>query len=197
MNYEQAVKFAVLHFDATPCGRGWVGTKPPGCKRPESKGEATKKTKQKAKTTPQKTKQKAVDKSVSKPDNKGKDVTRVKPVGKTKAFPDLKGSLREPAQVDLDSITGVEPLKLSSAQKTHFNSYAESIAELGAARVPAVFQKGIEEFGFVDKQGEIDYHAYQAARKMNPTLPDRMRVMIIKPENKDSVSKQVNALKNL
>ena len=24
-----------LRMDATPCGRGWVGTKPPGCKRPE------------------------------------------------------------------------------------------------------------------------------------------------------------------
>jgi hypothetical protein len=40
MNYEQAVEFAVLHFDATPCGRGWEGTKP-GCKR-ASKGQGKK-----------------------------------------------------------------------------------------------------------------------------------------------------------
>jgi len=33
MNYQEAVIFAITHFDATPCGKGWVGTKPPGCKR--------------------------------------------------------------------------------------------------------------------------------------------------------------------
>jgi len=44
MNYAQAVRVYYdfcSRMDATPCGRGWVGTKPPGCKR-AGKGEGKK-----------------------------------------------------------------------------------------------------------------------------------------------------------
>lgn len=60
MKYEDAVLFAVRHFDAVPCGKGWVGTKPPGCKRAKraektskpSKPRTTKKTQKKKEPTP-------------------------------------------------------------------------------------------------------------------------------------------------
>lgn len=109
-----------------------------------------------------------------------------------------RGKLREPRQIDLDSIVGVKPLNLSGQQKKHFDAYAESIAEFGGSmRVPVVVQKGIDEYSFADKQGELDYHAYNVARELNPTLPDRMRVMIVQPGDVDAVKKQMDALQGL
>ncbi len=88
-------------------------------------------------------------------------------------------------QVDLDK-GGFNPENKS----TEIEAIAHSIAELeGLVRIPVVKPLGIDEYELVD--GYLEYYAYKAARELNPNLPDRITVFVMKPSNEKAILEQL------
>jgi hypothetical protein len=82
------------------------------------------------------------------------------------------------------------------SKSTEIEAVAHSIAKLeGLVRIPAVRSLGIDEYELVD--GYLEYYAYEAARKLNPNLPDRITVFVMKPSNEQAILEQLEVYRQI
>ncbi|MDX2231292.1 MAG: hypothetical protein NW220_16765 [Leptolyngbyaceae cyanobacterium bins.349] len=95
--------------------------------------------------------------------------------------------------IDLDCIqVNVNKMNFDRESKANeIQALAYSISDLkGLVRIPIVKSLGIDEYELVD--GYLEYYAYEEARKLNPDLPDRITVFVMKPSNEQAITKQID-----
>jgi len=160
MNYDQAVEFAVKHFDATPCNesRGWYGTKP-GCKRGKVKApvkEPQQKTEAAVPPIPKKTTKKKAESSSKKlVENKSKP-SKAKPV------------TNDDNEVQLEKNRASYRDEIGKLSKAGFESFAKS--SVGAKAPPP---QNIEEAAALVLYSRKNYKLMNA--KLRGSLSDEQK----------------------
>ncbi|XGV94256.1 MAG: hypothetical protein ACAF41_00025 (plasmid) [Leptolyngbya sp. BL-A-14] len=100
----------------------------------------------------------------------------------------------ETAQLDLESIEVKDDFPEPHPEQVEYLAHAITSVG-GLIQVPVVRQIGLETYELV--RGYFEYQAYLKARKIDPKLPDRMRVFVITKKNEQAIQQQLEVFQTL